>query len=75
MRLPPALQFEITARDSTTRARCGILRLPHDEMATPVFMPVGTQGTVKAMTQEELERLDFRMILCNTYHLVPAPGT
>ena len=74
MRPPPALQFEITARDSTSRARCGILRLPHGEVETPVFMPVGTQGTVKAMTQEELERLDLRIILCNTYHLYLRPG-
>jgi queuine tRNA-ribosyltransferase len=69
-----ALQFEITARDPSTHARCGILRLPHGEVETPVFMPVGTQGTVKAMTQEELERLDLRIILCNTYHLYLRPG-
>ncbi len=74
MKPPPALQFEVTARDPHSRARCGILRTAHGEVETPVFMPVGTQGTVKAMTQEELERLDFRIILCNTYHLYLRPG-
>lgn len=74
MRPVPDLQFEITARDPRSHARCGVLRLPHGEVETPVFMPVGTQGTVKAMTQEELERLDFRIILCNTYHLYLRPG-
>lgn len=74
MRPVPDLQFEITARDPRSHARCGVLRLPHGEVETPVFMPVGTQGTVKAMTQEELERLNFRIILCNTYHLYLRPG-
>ncbi|MCS7310129.1 MAG: tRNA guanosine(34) transglycosylase Tgt [Armatimonadetes bacterium] len=70
----PDLQFEIVARDACSHARCGILHLPHGDVETPVFMPVGTQGTVKAMTQEELEALDFRIILCNTYHLYLRPG-
>ncbi|MGC8784441.1 MAG: tRNA guanosine(34) transglycosylase Tgt [Armatimonadota bacterium] len=74
MRPSPALQFEIVARDPCSLARCGVLRLPHGEVETPVFMPVGTQGTVKAMTQEELEWLDLRIILCNTYHLYLRPG-
>lgn len=74
MSTSPALRFEITARDHRSHARCGVLQLPHGEVETPVFMPVGTQGTVKAMTQEELERLDFRIILCNTYHLYLRPG-
>lgn len=70
----PALQFEVIARDPSSQARCAVLRLPHGEVETPVFMPVGTQGTVKAITQEELETLDFRIILCNTYHLYLRPG-
>lgn len=74
MRPAPDLRFEITARDPRSHARCGVLYLPHGEVETPVFMPVGTQGTVKAMTQEELERLDLRIILCNTYHLYLRPG-
>jgi queuine tRNA-ribosyltransferase len=74
MKPAPALTFQITARDPLSYARCGILRVPHGEVETPVFMPVGTQGTVKAMTQEELEQLDFRIILCNTYHLYLRPG-
>lgn len=68
------LQFDIVARDARSHARCGVLRLPHGDVETPVFMPVGTQGTVKAMTQEELEALNFRIILCNTYHLYLRPG-
>lgn len=74
MSVPPDLRFEIVARDGRSQARYGVLRLPHGEVETPVFMPVGTQGTVKAMTQEELEALDFRIILCNTYHLYLRPG-
>jgi queuine tRNA-ribosyltransferase len=74
MKTSPALQFDIIARDPHSQARCGLLRLPHGEVETPVFVPVGTQGTVKAMTQEELEQLDLRIILCNTYHLYLRPG-
>lgn len=74
MKPSPALQFDITAHDPNSHARTGILRLAHGEVETPVFMPVGTQGTVKSLTQEELEHLDLRIILCNTYHLYLRPG-
>ncbi len=74
MNRSPALQFHITARDAGTAARTGRLTLAHAIVETPVFMPVGTQATVKATTPEELEALDFRLILGNTYHLYLRPG-
>src|SRR5262249_10284060 len=72
----PDFRFVVTT--STTEpgcaARCGRLTLPHAELETPVFMPVGTQATVKAMTPGELEEIGFRLILGNTYHLHLRPG-
>jgi queuine tRNA-ribosyltransferase len=50
------------------------MKLPHGEVTTPVFMPVGTNGTVKAMTREALEEIGFEIILANTYHLFLRPG-
>ncbi|MBI4386721.1 MAG: tRNA guanosine(34) transglycosylase Tgt [Elusimicrobia bacterium] len=67
--------FQIEARDAATRARAGILRTAHGAVATPVFMPVATQGTVKALTQADLESLGVRAILANAYHLYLRPGT
>ncbi|HLS91041.1 MAG TPA: tRNA guanosine(34) transglycosylase Tgt [Limnochordia bacterium] len=67
-------RFELLKEDDQTRARLGRLVTPHGEVATPVFMPVGTQGTVKGMTPEELEELGAEIILCNTYHLYLRPG-
>ena len=66
--------FEVLFEDATTGARAGVLHLPHGDVATPVFMPVGTKGCVKAASQEELEQLGFRIILANTYHLHLRPG-
>ena len=66
--------FTLIHRSSETGARRGVLRLPHLTVQTPVFMPVGTLGTVKAMTQEELAELGFQIILGNTYHLYLRPG-
>ncbi len=65
--------LEHTAADS--RARAGIVHTAHGDIPTPVFMPVGTQGTVKAMEQRSLVELDARIILGNTYHLYLRPGT
>jgi queuine tRNA-ribosyltransferase len=65
-------QFQVLRTDSG--ARLGRLKTPHAEIETPVFMPVGTAGTVKALTQEQLEELDARIILANTYHLYLRPG-
>ncbi|MCX7009967.1 MAG: tRNA guanosine(34) transglycosylase Tgt, partial [Kiritimatiellaeota bacterium] len=66
--------FTITHLDKTTQARCGSLLTGHGAVETPVFMPVGTQATVKAMTPAELVELNFEIILGNTYHLFVRPG-
>jgi len=66
--------FEVVRTCPETGARAGILRTPHSVVETPVFMPVGTQGTVKTMSQQELEEFDVRIILGNTYHLYLRPG-
>lgn len=57
-----------------SKARTGELRTPHGAIATPVFSPVGSQGTVKTLTPEELKDLEITMILANTYHLYLRPG-
>ncbi len=66
--------FEVLHQDIGTNARCGILHTPHGDIPTPVFMPVGTAGAVKAMPGQVLESLDARIILANTYHLFLRPG-
>jgi len=68
------MEFIIQARDTGTRARAGKLILAHGEVETPCFMPVGTQGTVKGMTPEELKELGAQIVLANTYHLSIRPG-
>src|SRR5271157_2841922 len=68
------IKFEILAEDKATRARAGLLHTPHGVIETPVFMPVGTGGTVKGMTQDELEALGVQILLANTYHLYLRPG-
>ncbi|HEY6453230.1 MAG TPA: tRNA guanosine(34) transglycosylase Tgt [Steroidobacteraceae bacterium] len=68
----PRLQFEVLSREGAARA--GRLHLPHGTVDTPVFMPVGTYGTVKAMTPEELEALGSQIVLANTFHLMLRPG-
>lgn len=69
-----ALRFDVMHRDESGFARCGRLHLPHGIVETPVFMPVGTQATVKAMTPRELDEVGARIILANTYHLMLRPG-
>jgi len=66
--------FEILKQDRATAARLGVLRTRHGNVETPVFMPVGTAATVKALPHEWLEELDCRIILSNTYHLYLRPG-
>jgi queuine tRNA-ribosyltransferase len=66
------LTFEIRARDGA--ARLGRLGLPHGFVDTPAFMPVGTYGTVKAMTADELVALGAQIVLANTFHLMLRPG-
>jgi queuine tRNA-ribosyltransferase len=64
--------FTVQARDGA--ARCGRLETAHGRVETPAFMPVGTYGTVKAMTPEELEAIGTQIILGNTFHLMLRPG-
>jgi queuine tRNA-ribosyltransferase len=71
--LEPLFTLHKTAPDCA--ARRGTLRLAHATVETPVFMPVGTQGTVKAMTFEEVSELGFKLILGNTFHLYLRPGS
>jgi queuine tRNA-ribosyltransferase len=66
--------FELLGVDPGSAARRGRLTLAHGTVETPAFMPVGTAGTVKAMTPEEVAGLGFEMILANTYHLALRPG-
>ena len=68
------MEFKLLARDTITRARLGKIVTDHGEIHTPVFMPVGTAGTVKAITQDQLEELGAEVILGNTYHLYLRPG-
>ena len=60
--------------DGSTRARLGHLRTPHGDVQTPVFMPVGTNATVKALDPDDLVEVGAQIILCNTYHLYLRPG-
>jgi queuine tRNA-ribosyltransferase len=66
--------FQVDSVDARTHARMGRITTSRGIIETPVFMPVGTQGTVKAITQDMLEALDARIILGNTYHLFLRPG-
>ncbi|MDR2964717.1 MAG: tRNA guanosine(34) transglycosylase Tgt [Treponema sp.] len=68
------MQFTITEKDNGCSARNGILHLPHGDVPTPVFMPVGTQGTVKALTVNDIKEIGYNLILSNTYHLYLRPG-
>lgn len=65
--------FTILHSDTSSSARCGKMMLPHGEVLTPAFMPVGTRGTVKGLTAEDLEEIGFQIILANTYHLFLRP--
>jgi len=69
------MQFEILNKDKATKARAGIIRTERGEIPTPIFMPVGTGGTVKGILQKDLEEeIQSRIILGNTYHLYLRPG-
>lgn len=61
--------------ESGIKSRCGVIKTAHSEIETPVFMPVGTLGTVKALEHRELDEFDTKIILGNTYHLFLRPGT
>ena len=66
--------FQVTFRSGEGPARLGILRTPHGEVQTPVFMPVGTRAAVRTVTPDELEAAGVEMVLANTYHLLLRPG-
>src|SRR5207302_8997691 len=66
--------FEVRATDKSTKARSGRLKTGHGLIETPAFMPVGTQGSVKAVTSRELHELRAQIVLGNTYHLFVRPG-
>ena len=68
------LQFQVIKNDTSSSARLGQLVLTHGVVETPVFMPVGTQATVKTLTPDELYEMDTKIILGNTYHLYLRPG-
>jgi queuine tRNA-ribosyltransferase len=68
------LRFTLGARCMQTRARAGIVQTPHGIIRTPVFMPVGTQASVKSLTPGELREIGAQIILSNTYHLYLRPG-
>jgi len=67
--------FSIESRDPGSKARTGMLTTAHGDIPTPIFMPVGTVGTVKGVMQRDLsEDIDAKIILGNTYHLYLRPG-
>ena len=70
------MQYTLLAKDKNSEARCGVLKTAHGEIHTPIFMPVGTVGAVKAVQMRELkEDIQAEIILGNTYHLYLRPGT
>lgn len=70
-----ALQFELSKKDNTSSARAGLITTDHGTIQTPIFMPVGTIGSVKAVTQQHIEeQVKAEIILGNTYHLYLRPG-
>jgi queuine tRNA-ribosyltransferase len=71
----PALSFQIAHQDHGTQARAGLIKTDHGDIPTPIFMPVGTAGSVKAVSQQQLiEHVEAKIILGNTYHLYLRPG-
>jgi queuine tRNA-ribosyltransferase len=68
------LEFQVIQRCGDSRARLGEIVTPHGRFETPVFMPVGTQGSVKALSSDDLENVGVKVILANTYHLYLRPG-
>lgn len=67
-------RFDLLVQDQTTQARRGRIRTPRGIIETPIFMPVGTQGTVKGVLPETLKEIGAQIILANTYHLYLRPG-
>lgn len=71
----PAIKYELIAKDEKTGARAGVIHTPHGSFPTPIFMPVGTQASVKGVSPEELLDIGAGIILSNTYHLFLRPGS
>ena len=67
--------IRVIKNDKETKARLGILSLPHGDVETPAFMPVGTNGTVKGIYHDTIRRIGYKLILANTYHMYLRPGT
>ncbi len=67
-------EFKIIKKDKNSKARVGVIKTPHGEVNTPVFMPVGTQASVKTLCSEDLKQIGAELILGNTYHLYLRPG-
>ena len=67
--------FELVKKDNNSKARAGIIHTSHGDILTPIFMPVGTQGAIKAVEHRELNEIGTQIILGNTYHLYLRPGT
>lgn len=72
--MTPADIFAVSHRDPLGRARAGLLRLPHGDVPTPAFMPVGTHATVKGLTTAQVADTGARILLCNAFHLSLRPG-
>jgi len=70
----PQVTFEITKKDKKTKARAGVIKTPHGDIETPMFVPVGTQATVKSLEPRELKEMGTQVVLANTYHLHLRPG-
>ena len=73
--MPPSFSFSIDAECPASWARAGTIQTPHGTIHTPIFMPVGTQATVKSVSPEELHEVGAQIILANTYHLLLRPGS
>nr|NIO06844.1 tRNA guanosine(34) transglycosylase Tgt [Deltaproteobacteria bacterium] len=69
-----SIKFTVVKKDKSSGARLGKLKTPHGTLETPAFMPVGTQGSVKAVSPKDLREIGYKMILSNTYHLYLRPG-
>lgn len=69
------MQFRCVAKDRLSKARAGVLKTDHGVIQTPIFMPVGTQASVKAISPEDLNKIKAQIILANTYHLYLRPGS
>ncbi|EQC43852.1 tRNA guanosine(34) transglycosylase Tgt [Bacteriovorax sp. Seq25_V] len=68
-------KFELVHVDKHSKARAGVIKTPHGDIPTPVFMPVGTHGAIKALPPNFLDEMDTKIILSNTYHLHLSPGS